>query len=380
MFTASCLTDLKEVMKLRSEWEALLVQARNKSIFMTWEWLVSWWEIFGGDSDLWWLIIRSRDGKMVGGAPLYLRKHRNGLFLPHRELRFVGTGASVAPEHLDIVVDHANSNGLVRTISAYLVDHFSDWDILCLANISDPAAATYQLADELVRCGATSFIESQLPNAPYIPLPNSWDEYFKSLSAKMRANIARHRRKLDREYQVTFHVWSHADGDLDLAFDEFERLFQTRKASVGIGNKFEEVHGYRQFHRLLAQKFAEKDWLYLAFLKNGKKPLAAEYTFKYLNSLYSYQFGFDAKFARNNVFKVLRSYIIEDAIGRGLKEFELLRGQEPYKYAWKAVPMRKHLLKCFSPTFYGRALLGVSNLRRVGRRVARTLRLVSGRV
>lgn len=369
MTEAIRLTKVGELTALKSEWEDLLQRASNTSVFMTWEWLVTWWEIYGEHHDLYWLIVRGRDGKITGGAPLYIRKHRSGLILPHRELRFVGTGAPLSPEHLDVVADPRSAGEVIRALCDYLVDHFSDWDVLLLTDISHPMAAAYSLAEELSGQGVMATIEQQTPGAPTIPLPLSWEEYLQSLGSRMRAHIGQYRRKIVREMSATFELWSPEDGGLDLAFAEFERLFGARKESIGIGNKFETARCYRAFHHKLAGRFAERGWLYLAFLKERECALAAEYCFRYGQTLYSYQFGFEPSLAKKNVFKVLRSWVIEDAIAAGLTEFDLLRGEESYKFHWKAETRRKQLVKCFSPTFYGRAVHGIAQWRRMGKRI-----------
>ncbi len=370
-------SDLSELQAVKTEWEELLAQSPRASVFMTWEWLVTWWEVYGGDHELWWLVARNEGGKAVGGAPFYVRKHQNGLVLPHRELRFVGTGAAVSPEHLDIVALASHAGEAVKSFARYLADHFSKWDVLSLADISDPSALAFQLAQELREKGAGGLAEEQIPGASYVPLPVSWEGYLKSLGKWMRRDIIRGRNKLNREHQIRFHVWSPSDGSLEDAFQEFQTLFAARKESTGFGNKFKSENGYQKFHRRLAERFAERGWLYLVFLRIHGKAVAAEYTFKYLKSLYSYQTGFDPALGKENVFKVLRSYAIEDAIRQGLVKFDLLRGGESYKQDWKAIPRKKYKLKYFSPTFYGRTLNGVLRLRRFGAQTVRRLGLAA---
>lgn len=363
------LANLSEIRRLKPEWDDLLKRTSNTSIFMTWEWLATWWEVYGKGHELWWLTVKDENKKLIASAPLYLRKHQNGLFLPHRELRFIGTGAPVAPEHLDLLTDPQNSEEAIQLIGQYLADHSSDWDVLCLSDISSPNSAAFQLDRCLSEKGATFVMDQQMPSAPYISLPVSWEEYFKSLGSRMRAHIPRLRRKVERELGATFSVWPSGNGNLHFAFSEFERLFSARKMSVGIGNKFEEMSGYRQFHHRLIERFSERGWLYLGFLKSPTKMLAAEYNFKYSNILYSYQFGFDPDYAKKNVFKVLRSYVIEDAIRQGMTEFDLLRGEESYKKDWNAIPRKKQMLRCFGATFYGRTLRRVLELRRTGKKM-----------
>ena len=367
MVTVRCLNSFQEVLTMKKDWDDLLIRSGNQSIFMTWTWLITWWEVYGENNELWWMYVADERGRFVGSAPLYLRKQTNGLLLPHREIRFIGTGAPVSPEHLDILVDPMKQDETFDAIGKYLDEHRSHWDVLLLTDLTvqNVSPATLNLAGEL----SSVQIEEQFPRAPYIPLPDRWEDYFKSLGKWLRRTIARQRNKQTRELDMSFYVWSPKDSEFDAAFSQFEKLYALRKESVQVENKFAQAYGYLKFHRLLASRLADEGRLNLAFLKIQGKEVACEYTFKHRNKLYSYQCGFDPAFAKHNIFKVLRSYVIEVAIKQGIKEFDLLRGEESYKYDWKALPRKKQMLRAFSPTFYGSTLKSVLGLRRTGRQI-----------
>jgi CelD/BcsL family acetyltransferase involved in cellulose biosynthesis len=48
---------------------------------------------------------------------------------------------------------------------------------------------------------------------------------------------------------------------------------------------------------------------------------------------------------------VLTAHAIEDAIDRGAREFDFLRGDEPYKYTWKPSERRNLRLLLWKPSF-----------------------------
>ena len=365
--------DLNESPSFSSEWEDLLERAGNASIFLTWEWLMTWWEVFGKCHESRWLVVKGARGKWMAGAPFYLRRTRSGLLPARRELRFIGTGASVSPEHLDLVVDPLHQTEALEALQDYFVGHFSDWDVLELTDITRPEADAFWFSEALLNRGATVLVEEQKPAAPTIFLPDSWEEYFESLKPRMRTQVARYRRKVAGELGARTYLWSPQHGNLEAALWEFENLFADRKMSVGIGNKFDSAPGYRKFHHLLADRFAKRGWLWLAFLKSPKETLACEYLYQYQKTLYSYQSGFASKAAKQNVFKVLRGWVIEKAIWQGLTEFDLLRGEETYKFDWNAQSRRKQKIRCFSPNFNGRALYGATRLKRWGSRVREML-------
>jgi CelD/BcsL family acetyltransferase involved in cellulose biosynthesis len=52
--------------------------------------------------------------------------------------------------------------------------------------------------------------------------------------------------------------------------------------------------------------------------------------------VFSYQIGFDPKLKRMSPGAIIIAHAIQEAISRGLKEFDFLRGSESYKYRWGA--------------------------------------------
>ncbi len=62
--------------------------------------------------------------------------------------------------------------------------------------------------------------------------------------------------------------------------------------------------------------------------------MAGHYSFIYQKKVYCHSVGFDPDWSSYNVGSVLQLYAIEDAIRRGVIEFDFLRGSEEYKYYW----------------------------------------------
>src|SRR5947208_1796926 len=58
---------------LRAEWEDLLTESSANCLFLTWEWLFSWWQELGRGRRLALLEVR-RDGRLIGLAPWMLRR------------------------------------------------------------------------------------------------------------------------------------------------------------------------------------------------------------------------------------------------------------------------------------------------------------------
>ena len=68
------------------------------------------------------------------------------------------------------------------------------------------------------------------------------------------------------------------------------------------------------------------------------KPLAAEYRFHGNDLMYAYQCGIDPERLSIRPGELANMASIRNAIERGQKAFDFLRGDEPYKAHWRAEP------------------------------------------
>ena len=167
-----------------------------------------------------------------------------------------------------------------------------------------------------------------------LPLPGSWDEYLEGLSGKNRHELRRKMRRLDRELPGTT-VHSHATvkglSDAMTAFLALHRQSRPGKARF-MDERMEE------FFRTVAGALMDRGWLRLWFLELEGEPLAACLTYEYEGSVGLYNSGFDPMRAALSPGIVLLCHVIRDAVERGFRRFDFLRGDEPYKYGFGPTP------------------------------------------
>src|ERR1044071_4898076 len=100
MITVQTIQDIAELRRLGPAWNALLARSGSDCIFLTWEWISTWWEIFGASHRLLVLVARE-GGELRGIAPLMIgrsRRHNRSPLL--RRLMFIGQDSDVYPEYL----------------------------------------------------------------------------------------------------------------------------------------------------------------------------------------------------------------------------------------------------------------------------------------
>jgi CelD/BcsL family acetyltransferase involved in cellulose biosynthesis len=183
---------------------------------------------------------------------------------------------------------------------------------------------------------------------PYVPLPGGWEEFTATLGKKLRSNIGYYRRLLAREFEV--HWETVTNGELPDAMADLFRLHQRRWRRRGLPGAFARPRA-RRFHEAVAQACLDRGWLRLHRLRLNGETRAALYCFSYHDKGYYYLGGFEPSFSRYSLGTVLTAHAIEDAIARGAREFDFLRGDEPYKYTWKPIERQNLRLLLWKPSF-----------------------------
>ncbi|HEY8094487.1 MAG TPA: hypothetical protein VIE65_00135, partial [Methylobacter sp.] len=86
------LRDWNDVKSYYLDWNRILDAAPGLTIFSTPEWLQAWWESYGADASLNFLLLRDDAGMIVAMAPLYVAV-ADSLFGKLRLARLVGDGS-----------------------------------------------------------------------------------------------------------------------------------------------------------------------------------------------------------------------------------------------------------------------------------------------
>ena len=115
---------------LKDVWDRLLAKSDFRNIFLTFDWLRTWWKIFGEDRELYVLVVKS-DDEIIGVAPLMLETSRRpGRII--KVIRFIGTPnvdyGDFIGEDKKLIVEH---------MAEYLLRNRKDWFRVELDQISE---------------------------------------------------------------------------------------------------------------------------------------------------------------------------------------------------------------------------------------------------
>lgn len=318
-------SDYRSFRELEPVWNRLVEEAGIDHPFLTYEWVLSWWECFGGGKTLHVFVVRA-GSEAIAIAPLMLSRTRMYGF-PVRLMEFL---ANVYTERFDFIIARRPADAY-RAIWLALVSRQACWDVLRLCQVPDGSRTLEDLPGLARQAG---FFTGRWPSscAPYVPLIGSWDGYFDSLDRKHRANLRNRFTRLCRLGPVELETVTSCE-QLDEALEEGWRLEAAAwkgNAGTAVGDRPE----LRRFYATLAQRAARRGWLHLHFLRARRRRIAFGYTLFFKNKLYLLKPGYDPRFAPFSPSNLLCCLALREAFARDAAEYDFLGENDPWKRKW----------------------------------------------
>jgi CelD/BcsL family acetyltransferase involved in cellulose biosynthesis len=320
MLEVSEVEDAASLAALEPEWQALAAANPASTPFQSFEWCATWWK-HHGKGKLWVLVARD-NGVAVGLMPLVITRYRSA---PLRQVRWMGAPLS---DYQELIGPPADAARCATAFLAHLHAHRARWDVCDFNDLRDGGALAATPHEQL----RTAIVFHRM--CPVVPLEATWETFVKSLGKNMRANVGRRRRQLEKAYRAEFDLA--APETVQAAMEDLFRLHNTRWQKRGASGAFAGPK-IQAFHHEVARKFLARGWLRLHRLRLDGETKAAFYCFHQGARTYYYLSGFDLSVSKFSPGNVLMAEAIGRAIADGAREFDLLRGDETYKYAWKAI-------------------------------------------
>jgi CelD/BcsL family acetyltransferase involved in cellulose biosynthesis len=320
--TVSVVRDAEEFRALQVEWNRILAESAWAGPHLTWEWLFTWWEVYGDKGrELNILIERDATGAVQGIAPCIVSRRRRLGVWPIRVLELLGTGEDEVDEvcstSLGFVVRRGD-RATARELLLCLYDGLArgSWDEVRLTRL-DP-----RFRAELDTLGIAPhepcLCQTRTLSCATIALPEKWEDYVGSLGKSWRKQINRGRKNLAQHGFVSFTLWNQPD-EVDKGLDLFVSMHQDKWASEG-GRGLFSSSKFARFHHSLLPRFARHGWVGFFVLKADERPIASSYLYLYDETMYCYLGAYDRSFdASLSLGTLERTYRIESAIQRACK-------------------------------------------------------------
>jgi CelD/BcsL family acetyltransferase involved in cellulose biosynthesis len=312
---------------LQDAWTDLMAEAEEPCLFLTWEWVSTWWRQRDTQAGLWILAAWDAEGRLAGLAPwMAVRTHAGPLSM--RRLAFLGSGI-VFPIGLDIIARPGDKETVAGALLNYLETHRRDWDVLDLTDLDQRS----RFAECVTQLGRR-VCHLQPATARFTCLPGSFEAYERDLmTGSRRGHMRQRRRKLEREHEGVVFEELTDPAAVQAGLDALKRLNQTRFHERQVGSSFDDA-GFVAFHSEMALLAQARGWLRFFVLRVGDEIIAAVYGFYYGGVWYAYQAAFDESWGRYSPGYLLFTHCIQHAIEQGAREWNMMRGDQEYKQSW----------------------------------------------
>lgn len=313
---------------LESEWNDLLQRSYADTIYLTWEYLSTWWEVYGAGHALWILTARDSSQRLVGLAPLSIGPGSGARQLMH-ELKILGGRCESTSEFLDFMIERGRETEIaahfMQTIQA---GQGPKWNLLSLPLTLADSPAMKVARAALEQWGLPRTRERE---APYCSFPETWEKFLQTRSAKFRSTIRNRLKKLHSQHVVELKI-----GGEDLALDEaLLHIIKLNSNRWGTAGEAFHTLKFLEFHRRLIPRLAARGWLALMVLMVDGKAAAGRYDFLYGGKIWGFQGGWDAAYARLSIGTVMNALAFQWAIEKhGVREYDFGAGACRYKSEW----------------------------------------------
>jgi len=340
-------TNEQNLLNLRYDWDSLLKESPSRSVYLSFEWMYTWWRHFGRGQLF--ILVAESNGKPRCIAP-FMRTSERFMGIQYTRIRFIGSDATCTTNRnlfdklasidkrygwsdlLDFLYRAEDVEGLIGTLN-YLKQQKRRWDVLDLRELHSGTSSIKILKDTF--SNGDSLFNEVAAKVAIVSLESNFETYRKSRNKNWRKNISRAYNRVNRLPQVVFGKYTSPSQVADIMPAVIELENRSWQGSCRIG-AFSQ-NSAREFHRELAKSLAERGRFVLYTLESAGRIVCYQYALKYDGKLCLHNIAMDPDFKHYSPGFYLQMRIIEEAFSQGLNCVVLGRGPEDYKSKLKNV-------------------------------------------
>ena len=298
----------------REEWNLLLSGCETNTIFQTYEWVWTWWTVFGHRYSLFLVEVRDADG-LLALAPLMLDGSGR-----KRSLRFIGEENS---DYCDFIAGERKQEALTAIFDA--IASWKKWDVFQLKNVPESSSTVAAVREFCGRTGKR-FLETKGVSCPTLIIKGH-EDHARRVSRK-KTILRRQNYLMKNGGLKVFHLET-----VDEAiryFDLFVAQHIRRWSATSSPSLFLK-HGNRDFYLDLVKTLLPRGLLLFTVLEYKGRPIAFHFGFDYGSKVLWYKPSFDPDYGRLSPGTVLLKHLIEYCLEQGRQELDFTIGDEPFK-------------------------------------------------
>ena len=317
---------------LEEEWNKLYDRCEKCTIFSSWDWMYTWWDVFKDQLNTkLTLLCFYNNNRLIGIAPFQIVSSFPKSLVQGNTLCFLGSGEvkndQIVSQFLDFIVEPGMETKMTDAVSNYLVDNKSKWHF---------ADFEFLLKDSLIsqcfRSDKSGIHRKEVEYGVRFSVPEMVNfEYYKSqMGKRWKKMYLKKSRILSKDGAVkvtTIDTFESINPAFNLLAEMHEARWKNRtKRSI-----FKSPH-FCNFHLKVMKRLLPKDKVFIKTLYLDDEALASYYCFTDKSHIHYYQSGFYTEHA--NRYSPL-FLLVCDEIGKAIKSkktFDFMFSDQPDSY------------------------------------------------
>ena len=334
-------TDRSGIDALAESWNRLA----ERHAFHRWEWHRAWLGSFESETRPRILVVRDGRDNVVGIAP-FCQTRRAAM---GNVLQFTAAG-DVCTDLMSIVC----RQDLVEPVAELMVSavtspafqsRYGRIDLVELEGFASGERSVEQMIERLATAN-WRMERRTLENTWRVDLAGGWEGLRSGVRKSIRRKINRAQKRFkDPEFRFEMRSdWS----DIEPVWPEFVTLHQKRRNELGQPGCFAD-HRFENFLLEATRALADHGLAKMSVVWFQDRMLSTVLCFELGEGLGMYQSGTETELSHLEPGHLANAWTLRYAIDHGYRWFDYLRGDEPYKAQWGAVPTAVQRVRLWSP-------------------------------
>jgi len=321
----SILRSLAELKAIKKEWDVLLNDISDRTIFQSYLFHHNVIEAFEREKEIYVLLFKLK-GKLIGLLPLRIIS-RNLKIMKYKILEFLTHNRS---DYQDIIIS-INKEKCLSAFLKYISENKAFWDLIFFKNIpiQNEELASFK---ETLQSKKLDYLTFEGVVCPIIEIKGSFDDYKRGLKKKLINDIRRRERRLKEKGELKIMHYS-GEISLEILTNFFIQQHMKRWDRTNTPSKFHKIQ-HQRYYKLLLQDLYDNNLLDLFYLKLDNKILAFHFGSVFNNKVLFHTPTFDPDYSKYAPSKILLFHVIKSCFLRNIAIFDFLAGSERYKYDW----------------------------------------------
>lgn len=320
-------------------WNDLVARCQTSSVFQTYEWITSWWKVFGSRRKP-LIIAVYRADQLVGLAPLMVEPALIGA----STIKFIGDGNA---DYCDFILAEPRQP-VLQAIVDCLAAQRTEWCAIDLNNIPQQSS-TVEWLDPLCTGHDMPLLLHRYVDCPTLIF--AWPQG--DPAAVLRKDSLKRPYHYFRAHGEVVYTELTALDEARAYLPQFFEQHIRRWQGTSSPSLFTNPRN-REFYAELLERLLPTGWLVFSVVQFNRQPIAFHYGFQFAGRFLWYKPSFDIAYRKHSPGNLLLRFLLERASTHRNSEFDFTIGDEEFKHRYSNAVRLNLSLQIFPnrPRFY----------------------------